>query len=72
VPQLGKLQTRDTVCWAKDVTYTVEWLSVQFRYSHFLYSFQSVASGLRRPFPIADAGGHAAIFVVNAALVASQ
>jgi len=40
--------------------------------TRFIYSFRSVASGLQRPCPLARAVGHAAAFVVNAALVVGQ
>jgi len=47
----------------------------RFRFSFIILaldSLRSVTSGLRRPSPLPCAVGHAATFVVNAALVASQ
>ena len=41
-------------------------------YARFLCFFRNVTSGLRRPSPLACTGGHAAAFVGNAGLVASQ
>jgi len=46
-------------------------ISHKFSCVYTLYSFRRVTSGLRRPFPLACAVGHAAIFAVNAALVTS-
>jgi len=45
--------------------------AVQFRYTRFLYSFRNVASGLRRPSPLACAVGYDVDFAVNATLMAS-
>jgi len=47
--------------------------TVQFRHTRFMYFFRECQkSGLRCQTPLAFAAGHAAVFVVNAALVASE
>jgi len=52
-------------------TSTYEENQFSFGYTQFLYSFQSVTSSLRHPSRLAFAVGHAVVFAVNAALVAS-